>query len=184
MQSLMIAVKRTRAVLFSCNSDAKYGAWYVNGEQCSFGIWEDDVLKIPIPYVITDENWCSFLKKYEWKTDCRLYYNVKQNKTFDEVITEKLVGMSHSDERLQYYTLLACNADSLSVQLLTGKLTARFGFALSLADVLRKCSLKIFRSGSGKENMVGSRLGIFISFQSKINIIFSCGFQKIPDIFV
>lgn len=94
------------------NSDAKYGAWYVNGEQCSFGIWEDDVLKIPIPYVITDENWCSFLKKYEWKTDCRLYYNVKQNKTFDEVITEKLVGMSHSDERLQYYTLLAGKEDS------------------------------------------------------------------------
>lgn len=93
------------------NSGTKYGAWYVNGEQCSFGIWEDDVLKIPIPYVITDENWCSFLKKYEWKTDCRLYYNVKQNKTFEEIITEKLVGMSHSDERLQYYTLLAGKED-------------------------------------------------------------------------
>lgn len=93
------------------NSGTKYGAWYVNGEQCSFGIWEDDMLKIPIPYVITDENWCSFLKKYEWKTDCRLYYNVKQNKTFDEVITEKLSGMSHSDERLQYYTLLAGKED-------------------------------------------------------------------------
>lgn len=93
------------------NSGAKYGAWYVNGEQCGFGIWEDDVLKIPIPYVITDENWCSFLKKYEWKTDCRLYYNVKQNKTFEEVITEKLGGMSHSDERLQYYTLLAGKED-------------------------------------------------------------------------
>ena len=93
------------------NSGTKYGAWYVNGEQCSFGIWEDDVLKIPIPDVITDENWCSFLKKYDWKTDCRLYYNVKQNKTFEEVITEKLVGMSHSDERLQYYTLLAGKED-------------------------------------------------------------------------
>lgn len=93
------------------NSGTKYGAWYVNGEQCSFGIWEDDVLKIPIPYVITDENWCSFLQKYEWKTDCRLYYNVKQNKTFEEIITEKLVGMSHSDERLQYYTLLAGKED-------------------------------------------------------------------------
>lgn len=93
------------------NSGAKYGAWYTNGETCSYGIYEDDVLVTPIPYVIPSENWCSFLKKYDWKTDCRLYYNVKQNKTFEEVIEDKLGGMSHSDERLQYYTLLAGKVD-------------------------------------------------------------------------
>ena len=50
-----------------------------------------------------------YYQKYQWKTECKLYYNVKQNKTFDEVVAEKLGGMSHSDERLQYYALLAGN---------------------------------------------------------------------------
>ena len=86
----------------------RYDGWYQNGETCGYGIYNDDgVLVTPIPYVIPSENWCSFLKKYDWVTDCRLYYNVKQNKTFEEVIAEKLGGMSHSDERLQYYALLA-----------------------------------------------------------------------------
>lgn len=91
------------------NSGTKYSAWYTNGETCSYGIYEDDVLKIPIPYVIPSENWCSFLKKYEWKTDCRLYYNVHHKKTFDEVIIDKLNSMSHADERVEYYNLLAGN---------------------------------------------------------------------------
>ena len=47
-----------------------------------------------------------YYEKYYWKTECKLYYNVKQKKTFDAVITEKLGSMSHSDERLQYYSLL------------------------------------------------------------------------------
>ena len=64
------------------------------------------MLVTPIPYVIPEENWCSFLKKYDWVTDCRLYYNVKQKKTFDEVITEKLGNKPNSTERLQYYGLL------------------------------------------------------------------------------
>ena len=86
----------------------RYDGWYQNGETCGYGIYNDDgVLVTPIPYVIPSENWCSFLKKYDWVTDCRLYYNVKQNKTFEEVIAEELGGMSHSDERLQYYALLA-----------------------------------------------------------------------------
>ena len=84
----------------------RYGAWYTNGETCGYGIYDNGVLVTPIPYVIPEESWCSFLKKYDWITDCRLYYNVKQNKTFDEVIAEKLGGMSHSNERLQYYSLL------------------------------------------------------------------------------
>ena len=44
-------------------------------------------------------------------TECNLYYNVKQKKTFDEVIADKLGGMSHKTERLQYYNLLVGNED-------------------------------------------------------------------------
>ena len=52
-----------------------------------------------------------YYEKYYWKTECNLYYNVKQKKTFDEVIADKLGGMSHSTERLQYYNLLVWNED-------------------------------------------------------------------------
>lgn len=52
-----------------------------------------------------------YYEKYYWKTECNLYYNVKQKKTFDEVIADKLGGMSHSTERLQYYNLLVGNED-------------------------------------------------------------------------
>ena len=93
-----------------------YNGWYQNGETCGYGIYNDEgVLVTPIPYVIPSESWCSFLKKYDWVTDCRLYYNVKQNKTFDEVIADKLGSMSHSDERLQYYSLLIGTDGSASM---------------------------------------------------------------------
>lgn len=51
----------------------------------------------------------SYYKKYKWVEDCRLYYNVKQKKTFDQVIEDKLSSMSDADERLQYYQLLVGN---------------------------------------------------------------------------
>ena len=94
------------------NSGTKFDAWYTNGETCSYGIWDDDVLVIPMPYIITEYNWCSFLKKYDWKTDCRLYYNVRQKKTFDEVIEDKLKTLSHKNDRLAYYNLLVGNENS------------------------------------------------------------------------
>ncbi len=94
------------------NSGTKYGAWYANGEQCSYGIWEDDVLVTPMPYVITENNWCSFLQKYDWKTDCRLYYNVKQKKSFENILMDKLKSQPHADERLEYYNLLVGNEGS------------------------------------------------------------------------
>lgn len=72
----------------------------------------------------------------------------------------------------------------LLVHLLTGELATLLCLALSLADILRKCSLEILCFGSGKENMIGRRFGAFISFQGKIHIILPCGFQKIPDISV
>ena len=52
-----------------------------------------------------------YYEKYYWKTECNLYYNVKQKKTFDEVIEDKLKTMSHKTERLAYYNLLVGNED-------------------------------------------------------------------------
>ena len=72
----------------------------------------------------------------------------------------------------------------LLVHLLTGELTTLLRLALSLADILRKCSLEILCFGSGKENMIGRRRGAFVSLQGKIHIVFSCGFQEITDISV
>lgn len=48
----------------------------------------------------------TFYQKYDWVTDCQLYYNVKQKKTFEQVILDKLGSMSYSSERIEYYNLL------------------------------------------------------------------------------
>lgn len=48
----------------------------------------------------------TFYQKYDWVTDCQLYYNVKQKKTFEQVILDKLGGTSYSSERIEYYNLL------------------------------------------------------------------------------
>ncbi len=60
-------------------------------------IWNSD---------LSDVCMYGYYEKYYWKTECNLYYNVKQKKTFDEVIADKLGGMSHKTERLAYYNLL------------------------------------------------------------------------------
>lgn len=65
-------------------------------------IWNSD---------ITDTCMYAYYEKYHWKTECNLYYNVKQKKTFDEVIEDKLKSLSHKTERWQYYNLLVGNED-------------------------------------------------------------------------
>ena len=55
---------------------------------------------------LTDTCLISFYNANYWKNDCRLYYNVKQKKTFDEVIIDRLSRMPDSEERLEYYKLL------------------------------------------------------------------------------
>ena len=47
------------------------------------------------------------MKSNDWKTECNLYYNVKQKKSFERVLEDKLKSQSHRDERLEYYKLLA-----------------------------------------------------------------------------
>ena len=65
-------------------------------------IWNDS---------ISDTCMYGYYEKYYWKTECNLYYNVKQKKTFDEVIEAKLKSQSHKTERLAYYNLLVGNED-------------------------------------------------------------------------
>lgn len=49
----------------------------------------------------------SYYQKYEWVEDCRLYYTVHQNCTFDEAIRQILSAKSDGEERLDYYALLS-----------------------------------------------------------------------------
>ena len=65
-------------------------------------IWNSD---------ITDTCMYAYYEKYHWKTECNLYYNVKQKKTFDKAIEDKLKTQSHKTERLAYYNLLVGNED-------------------------------------------------------------------------
>ena len=158
-------------------SGTKYGEWYINGEDCNYGIWENDVLVIPNPYVITEMNWCSFLKKYDWTTDCRLYYNIKQKKTFNDVITEKLSSMSHSDERLQYYNLLI-GADSSSLHGNHQTLRSLTGTGIHESTILngygydmqgwnyRHCKLSDLHNGI--DIAVGENIDIYAPFKCKI----------------
>ena len=55
---------------------------------------------------LNDVGMYGYYEKYVWKTDCRLYYNVHQKDTFENVILNKLKSMNHADERVNYYNLL------------------------------------------------------------------------------
>ena len=81
-------------------SDTDQIYWCVSPQDTLY--WRND---------LTDTCLINYYQANYWETDCQLYYNVKQKKTFDEVIADKLGEMSHSDERLQYYNLLAGNED-------------------------------------------------------------------------
>ena len=65
-------------------------------------IWNDS---------ISDTCMYAYYEKYYWKTECDLYYNVEQKKTFDKAIEDILKAESHSTERWQYYNLLVGNED-------------------------------------------------------------------------
>lgn len=97
---------------FFMNGDIRYDRsfWGWNSEDAWFLISPGDT------YIwnsnITDACMYGYYEKYRWKTECNLYYNVKQKKTFDSVIEDKLKSLSHKDERLEYYKLLVGKDDS------------------------------------------------------------------------
>jgi len=87
----------------------------------------------------TGDSGCSalygYVQKQYWKTECNLYYNVKQKKTFDEVIADKLKSMSHKKERLAYYDLLVGNEDGNSM----------YGNHQTLRNMLPKDSIRDYK---------------------------------------
>lgn len=101
---------------FFMKGDTRYDRsfWGWNGNDAWFlvspadtHIWND---------TIHDACMYGYYEKYYWKTECNLYYNVKQKKTFDQVIEDKLKSQSHKEERLEYYKLLAgqeCGSETL-----------------------------------------------------------------------
>lgn len=86
-----------------------------NNQDRSFYGWDDDDAWFIISatdtkaWLGTDEDFALFgyVQKYEWVSDCSLYYTVRQKKTFDEAVEDKLKSMSDSDERWEYYKLLS-----------------------------------------------------------------------------
>lgn len=65
-----------------------------------------------IPSDYDNRGWYRYYQCYEWKEDCRLYYNVKQLKTFDKAIEDKLKSMDDGAERYAYYQLLIGNDEN------------------------------------------------------------------------
>lgn len=111
----------TKPPFYWIDDDGKFFFQNHNGDNQyrSFYGWESDDAWFMITETDakawTGDSNCSalygYVQKQYWKTECNLYYNVKQKKTFDEVIADKLGGMSHKTERLQYYNLLVGNED-------------------------------------------------------------------------
>lgn len=58
-----------------------------------------------------DTGLISFYQRNIWKTDCRLYYNVKTKKSFDEAIKAILTRQSNGNERYEYYLNFAGLSD-------------------------------------------------------------------------
>ena len=62
-------------------------------------------------YNITDQCMYAYYEKYYWKTECILYYNVRQDNTFEEVIKNKLLSMENGDERYMLYEMFLGTAE-------------------------------------------------------------------------
>ena len=52
-----------------------------------------------------------FYEKYSYETDCKLYYNVKQKKSFDKVIEDRLKELPDGEERFNYYNIILGTAE-------------------------------------------------------------------------
>lgn len=91
--------------------DTAWFSWYMPGTDVELKntpiatIAKADASKMGFPDSDTYGRF-TYYQKYDWVEDCRLYYNVKRIKTFEEVIKDKLESMDYPDERLQYYMLL------------------------------------------------------------------------------
>lgn len=62
-------------------------------------------------YTLNDVCMYGYYEKYYWKTDCRLYYNVKRKNTFDKAIKNTLTRMDYGSERYQMYEMFLGTAE-------------------------------------------------------------------------
>lgn len=120
----------------------------------------------------------SYYQKNYWKTDCRLYYNVKQKKTFDEVISEKLNSISHADERITYYNLLVgtdsgeMHGNHQTLKSLTGTSIHESGIINGFGYDMQKWNEKhcnIDNLHEGVDVILNSNSDIFAPFDCKIS---------------
>ncbi len=94
----------------------------VNGNNFDWAMAQEDV---KTAFNENDKQAVRFYKKEEYITECTLYSNVKQLKTFDNAIAAVLEEVSSDDndyaQRIQYYQILSCQADD------NGKVTETYG---------------------------------------------------------
>lgn len=85
-----------------------YDGWY-DGEECTYGIYDNNVLTIPFPYVIYDEDkkWISVVQKYDRINECTLYYSVNRKKSFDDIIKDSLMNLEAGESLYSYYMTLS-----------------------------------------------------------------------------
>ena len=92
------------------NRDEGWFSWYMPGTDVKLkntpiaSIAPTDGTKMG--FNMSQEGLYTFYQKYEWVTDCRLYCNIKQKKSFEQILLDRLGILSYSDQRLQYYNLL------------------------------------------------------------------------------
>lgn len=67
-----------------------------------------DAGQFEVPYLIwtAEHQWVRFLREYDWVTDCDLYYSVRKNKTFEQVLRDKLSARDNGAARVEYYDVL------------------------------------------------------------------------------
>ena len=86
-------------------------AGYLDGEECTYGIYENGVLTIPFYYVIPDERWISIIHRYDRINECTLYYSVNRKNTFDDVIKNSLMTLEAGESLYSYYMTLSPNTE-------------------------------------------------------------------------
>lgn len=87
-----------------------YDGWY-DGKECTYGIYDNDILTIPFPYVIYDENWFSVIQRYDRINECTLYYTVNRKKSFDDVIEDSIMSLEAGESLFSYYMTLSTNTE-------------------------------------------------------------------------
>lgn len=67
-----------------------------------------DAGQFEVPYLIwtAEHQWVRFLREYDWVTDCDLYYSVRKNKSFEQVLRDKLTARDNGAARVEYYDVL------------------------------------------------------------------------------